>query len=261
MKWSDIPKNIAINQQKMNWCKAIVLFLFLLFNLIIICIAALLIYISAHYYVTLHGYTGLLEDSAKNVVFLVIPLVIIIAVSLLLLLLALVGFIAGICQMKFLYGVYAIMLVVLLVIQVSGGVLIGVFEDPIKNSIAKGMEDNVHLYNETASIRKAYDDVQRDLKCCGVKNYTDWGENNLNIPQSCCKAETCDTCVMEDIYTEGCLLLVFRDAHEDGIITLTIIILFGLFQVTGLILSILLIFCGDDKGKKYESLKEGLPVY
>ena len=76
MKWSEIPSNIAISQRKMNWCKALILFLFLLFNLIIICIAALLIYISAHYYVTLHGYTDLLEDSAKNVIFLVVPLVI-----------------------------------------------------------------------------------------------------------------------------------------------------------------------------------------
>ena len=159
MKWSEIPSNIAISQRKMNWCKALILFLFLLFNLIIICIAALLIYISAHYYVTLHGYTDLLEDSAKNVIFLVVPLVIIIAVALLLLLLALVGFVAGICQMKFLYVAYALMLVVLLVLQVTGGVLIGVFEDPLKNSIAKGMEDNVHLYNDTTSIRKAYDNV------------------------------------------------------------------------------------------------------
>ena len=262
MKWSDVTTKIDKQQVRMNWGKAIVLFLFLVFNLVIVCIAALLIYVSVHYYITLHSYTDLLKDSAKNIAFLVVPLVIMVIVSLLLLLLALVGLIAGVCQVKFMYVLYAVMLIVLLILQITGAVLIGLFEGPLQDSIAEGMVNNIHLYNDTSSIREVFDNIQRDLECCGINNYTDWDDNGFKIPESCCiKEETCDTSVIENINTEGCLALLFLEAHQDGVVTLTIIILFGVFQITGLFLALLLICCRDEKVKTYENLKEGLPNY
>ena len=262
MKWSDVTNKLAINQVRMNWCKAIVLFLFLIFNLVIVCIAALLVYVSVHYYITLHSYTNLLEDSAKNVALLVLPLVVIVVVSLLLLLLALVGFIAGVCQVKFMYALYAVMLVLLLALQITGAVLIGVFEGPIEYSIAEGMTNNIHLYNDTSSIRKVFDNVQERLECCGINNYTDWGDNGFKIPESCCKEGVeCDTSEVDNINLEGCLPLLFREARQDGVVTLTIILLFAVFQITGIFLTLLLICCRDEKAKTYENLKEGLPNY
>ncbi|KAI6646721.1 Tetraspanin-6 isoform X1 [Oopsacas minuta] len=262
MKWSVTTPKIAISPQKMNWGRATLLFLFLLFNLVIICIAALLVYISVHYYLILQEYSELLHDNSKNLAYLVFPLVIIITVALLLLLLALFGCISGICQVKFMFGLYAFMLVILLVLQVAGAVLIIVFEAPIENNVSKGMIENIHLYNHTKSFREAYDSIQRDLDCCGVKNFTDWGNNHLHIPQSCCKkAQTCDTCDIDEINTQGCLLKLLQDVHENSVITLCIIILFGVFEATGLFLSILLICCQGEKVKKCENLKDDLPTY
>ena len=262
MNWSDITDRLAIQQVRMNWCKALVLFLFLLFNLVIVCIAALLVYVSVHYYISLHGYTNLLQDTAKNVTFLVLPLVIMVVVSLLLLLIALVGFIAGVCQVRFMYALYIVMFVALLALQITGAVLIGVFEGPIKNSISEGMVDNIHLYNDTSSIKEVFDNIQEDMKCCGINNYTDWGDNELKVPESCCKDGTeCDTCVVDNINTVGCLSLLFREAYSDGVVTLTIIVLFGVFQISGIVLALLLICCRDEKAKTYQNLKDGLPNY
>uniref|UniRef100_A0AAZ1X971 Tetraspanin 37 n=1 Tax=Oreochromis aureus TaxID=47969 RepID=A0AAZ1X971_OREAU len=77
-----------------------------------------------------------------------------------------------------------------------------------------GVFENYTGSSEDSNSRSV-DALQEELKCCGVKNYTDWLETTwfnksggLRFPHSCCNVTfpTCNGTVHQpwQIYTQGC---------------------------------------------------------
>ena len=51
-------------------------------------------------------------------------------------------------------------------------------------------------------------------KCCGVTNYTDWENNGITIPQSCCKhGSPCDVSDPTQLYPE----VIYRHVSIDTV--------------------------------------------
>jgi len=123
-----------------------------------------------------------------------------------------------------------------------------------EEAIAKQMRSSLNKYGGTdADVTSSWDEVQQDLKCCGVDTYTDWknttfnqnGKTN-NAPDSCCKAGNTHDCGKSalksngTIYEKGCLK-TFEDDIEDsayivggtgaGLGVLQILVLIGSFYI------------------------------
>ena len=97
------------------------------------------------------------------------------------------------------------------------------------------MNKSLHQYNnalanETAN--KAWDQLQRSFKCCGIMNYTDWSSNGIDIPFSCCKEINNLSCIPEEMFngnkTKGCLEKLLR-FNYDGMAIGIFVSLIGIF--------------------------------
>jgi hypothetical protein len=103
---------------------------------------------------------------------------------------------------------------VVLVIQISIGIAAFAYQDAIKESFKNGLKNSMKSYKNVEANRDAVDTMQTavstfnysnflygylkfllkfQLKCCGVESYEDWQDYGLPVPNSCCKAQSCNT--------------------------------------------------------------------
>ena len=106
------------------------------------------------------------------------------------------------------------------------------------------MLDYIQNYdNENKTIDESWNNLQKTLKCCGVDNYTNWGNiqkfsNGTLLPESCCdKSSSCATQATYNKYnTKGCLEEILRQydyrgmAIGIGVTIISIVILWKIFN-------------------------------
>jgi hypothetical protein len=121
---------------------------------------------------------------------------------------------------------YATFLAILLALEIAIVVMAYQYQDDFKDALQKGMQDSIPEYNNNSDIKDTWDTVQAHLKCCGVKNYHDWTEQGVQIPESCCKEQQSgcvppnlltltETLAQLTIYTEGCVDKAFDDLKTE----------------------------------------------
>ena len=126
---------------------------------------------------------------------------------------------------KCLLMTYASILIALTVALTTMACLVYSKRKEIEAEIEKCLEDRIVQYRMDRNVRQhqAMDNMQVQLKCCGVRRYTDWLENTRLQPQAavpdyCCH-ETFEGCgigmtskrlheAAEVIYVDGCLLKI-----------------------------------------------------
>lgn len=138
--------------------------------------------------------------------------VVIIAVGAFLFLVAFVGC-CGACKENYcLMITFAIFLSLIMLVEVAAGIAGYMFRNKVMSEFNKDFQQQMQDYlknNKTASI---LDKMQKEFKCCGAHNYTDWANIPLmpkdRVPDSCCKNTTqgCGIKFKEDdIYKTGCV--------------------------------------------------------
>ncbi|XP_046674296.1 CD151 antigen-like [Homalodisca vitripennis] len=162
---------------------------------------------------------------------------ILIATGALVTLVSFFGCLGAIKEIKCMLLTYFIMVLIILVVMLVGGILGYVFREKVRYSMEQEMYSSIKSYNEKKSLRRAWDDTQENLHCCGVTSFTDW---RGVIPDSCCrdlagKKLPCKSFQSDgNIYTDGCLRAaeVFVKDHASVIggaaITVSCLMIFGL---------------------------------
>ncbi|KAL5235908.1 PREDICTED: tetraspanin-5 isoform X1 [Diuraphis noxia] len=112
------------------------------------------------------------------------------------------GCIGALRENTCLLGSYAVLLAVILVLELTAGVLTFVFKDSIKSQATEGLQTFIVHYREDPDQQNLIDWIQEDwLQCCGIKGPEDWDLNNYfncssqkvgsreacGVPFSCCK--------------------------------------------------------------------------
>ncbi|XKL66744.1 hypothetical protein PGB90_010164 [Kerria lacca] len=97
---------------------------------------------------------------------------------------------------------YAVFLAILLLLEITCGILLAVFKDWIKAEAADGFQTFIIRYREDPDQQNFIDWVQEEwLQCCGIEGPKDWDKNNYfncssldigsreacGVPFSCCK--------------------------------------------------------------------------
>jgi len=79
------------------------------------------------------------------------------------------------------------------------GIASYVLKDDVEHILKSQMLAGMARYNgsEAIGITLAWDNMQQELKCCGVNNYTDWRNSTIlgeteAVPDSCCIKKTTD---------------------------------------------------------------------
>lgn len=121
-------------------------------------------------------------------------------------------------------------MMVIFILQLTGGILSFVFQNELGSSMEKEMEDLMKLYNDEESgefARKTWDEMQvnvrknkvqllhflvmfnqgnfTQLECCGVDSYSDWQViAGIDTPRSCQCFSGSDNCNPIGFFKEGC---------------------------------------------------------
>ncbi|XP_029298179.1 tetraspanin-6 [Cottoperca gobio] len=145
---------------------------------------------------------------------------------------------------------YAMFLTLVFLAELVAGVSGFIFRHEIKDKLGVAYKNAVASYNNsTDSSNIAVDAIQRTLHCCGVNNYTDWGETayfkDNGIPASCCKDDlNCPPETLHDlekagkeVYTVGCFARVTHVMESNLGIIAGISFGIAFFQLIGIFLS------------------------
>lgn len=106
---------------------------------------------------------------------------------------------------------YSMFLSLIFLAELVAAVCGFVFRHEIRESFRENYTKAVNKYNETDEVTHAIDSVQKNLKCCGVDNYTDWVQTEYfkqkGIPKSCCKdLRHCSEADLKDLEKVGVLV-------------------------------------------------------
>lgn len=86
---------------------------------------------------------------------------------------------------------YGLLLGIIFICELAGAIVAIVFRGQVDTGFQDGMRNAVENYTSDADAKKAFDQAQSTLHCCGVENYTDWwtmesGIQPYFVPSSCC---------------------------------------------------------------------------
>jgi hypothetical protein len=152
--------------------------------------------------------------------------------------------------------IYAIGLGLLVVCEIAGGIAAAVARNTLENVFRDSANTTFQNYNNSddTSERDTWNQFQKDFRCCGVENYTDYESifQNKSVPVSCCNSEKIEkesancTALTRDVYAgnnadflyqQGCAdALIDAIDHNLGAIAGSAIFL-ALIQIVGIVMA------------------------
>ncbi|XP_071083969.1 tetraspanin-3-like [Haliotis cracherodii] len=216
--------------------------------------AATLCFIGAWVYSTYSHFDEVTEASLT-----LVPASIIISGGIFMFIIGLLGCIAACKENKCLLAAFFSLILLVFLAEVVAATMGYVFRNDVRDVLDTGLKDAVNHYNETAE-KNQIDYIQKELKCCGVHNASDWATspgwgNTTMVPRSCCKnATNCSPSLKgTDIYDEGCLDLLKDKFLMNLVYIAAVTVAFAIIQILGLISACILLCRSRDV--RYETLE------
>nr|XP_054761695.1 tetraspanin-9-like isoform X2 [Lytechinus pictus] len=143
--------------------------------------------------------------------------------------------------------IFFFLLLLILILEIAAGALAFTYRNRVEEFVIKDLTAGLSQYNKSQSLTKAWDILQSDLKCCGVNGSSDWMTSNATLigrfPDSCCKdgfEKNCATMTGAMAWDVGCQGKLTMKLRDNIYIVGAIGIAFGLIQIFGMILSMIL---------------------
>jgi len=136
---------------------------------------------------------------------------IIIVVAAIVSIVAFFGCFGAVKESKCMLGTYFVLILATFIVMVVGAVLgyTGSIEetlkDPLKEALQQYRDGPDGLDSAQDAYKKVWNEVQKELKCCGVENARDWincadcgfEEQGVKVPEGCCGWEKVDSAWQE----------------------------------------------------------------
>ncbi|XP_077456959.1 tetraspanin 36 [Stigmatopora argus] len=146
-----------------------------------------LAYVGAQILNSFGTYDSFVQDEHQYVL---IPAVVIICISILMFAFGLLGCCATIRESKVGLSFFFLIIMVMFAAEVAVLVLSLIYQGKINGQLENSMTNTFSKYGSDTST---VDNLQTQLQCCGVSNYTSWfnttwyQSHNGTVPKSCCK--------------------------------------------------------------------------
>lgn len=154
-------------------------FLFL-FNLLFFILGALILGFGIWILVDNTSFIAVLQSASTS---LKVGSYILITVGVITMVMGFLGCVGAVNEIRCLLGLYFTCLLLILIAQVTAGVLIYFQRDLLKKELSTVIKDLIENYNylddRNTTTEETWDYVQRQLKCCGWTNMSDWDKNPI----------------------------------------------------------------------------------
>ncbi|NXK68536.1 TSN8 protein, partial [Sylvietta virens] len=117
-----------------------------------------------------------------------------IAVGAIIMILGFLGCCGAIKESRCMLMLFFIALLLILILQITGGVLGAVYKPQVEEAFNRTLNASVHALQSTTGEYKEYQEefqeLERKEKCCGLLNgYKDWGQNFYTPSSKICQCE------------------------------------------------------------------------
>lgn len=154
---------------------------------------------------------------------------------------------------RYVLMIYCVMVTLILVVQLSIGIVAFVHHQEIEDEIHRVSRNKMNEYGVLRDVTRGFDILHQKHKCCGDSNYFSWNATawrqsdmsvNNSVPDSCCKTVS-KYCGKRhhpsNVYHEGCLTKLHKFFVNHIYLLGGIIIGLSIFQVIGIGMSIALL--------------------
>ncbi|EDO40724.1 predicted protein, partial [Nematostella vectensis] len=184
---------------------------------------------------------------------------VLIAVGLLIIIISFFGTVGALREQIILLEIYKWVIVVIVILQVLGGLLAFAFWPNVRKSVQNQISKGIVNYRDNLDLQNIIDGIQENFKCCGSSSINDWDANRYfkcggPSPEECGVPHTC--CVKKDgevqhnfkiqssrherercFYIIGCLDAVINWFRDHMYVVAAIAIAFALPEFAGIILT------------------------
>ncbi|CAI5648363.1 CD63 antigen [Oreochromis niloticus] len=139
---------------------------------------------------------------------------------------------------------FAVLLSLIVIVEIAAAIVGYVFRNKLSTIVHDSVTDMISKYkNGTREFTEAVDNLQQNLKCCGVNSSSDWkgfsSEGN-SVPDSCCKNVTkgCGKGTMTDtskVYQEGCSAALETVLKNNILWVIVAAIVIAILQLLGIV--------------------------
>uniref|UniRef100_A0A8C2Z6X2 Tetraspanin n=2 Tax=Cyclopterus lumpus TaxID=8103 RepID=A0A8C2Z6X2_CYCLU len=159
---------------------------------------------------------------------------------------ACLGIYAGVSENVYALKTFAGLMVVGMIIMMIFGIIVVVARNKVQEELNNTSSEVVKPLMENMQIRRALEEIQQAVKCCGVVSYQDWGDN---IPRSCecqsgsseCRSSPQGTSGPDKIYRKTCGEVIFSWANLFCQIMMGFFFGLAVTALLGLLISILMV--------------------
>ncbi|XP_077600729.1 CD82 antigen-like [Stigmatopora nigra] len=237
-------------------CTTVTKYFLFLFNLIFFVCGALIMGFGLWVLFDKQSFIAVLQESSDSVK---VASYILIGVGSLSMTMGFFGCIGAIYEIRCLLGLYFSCLLLILIAQVTAGVLIYFQRDRLKSEMSNIIQDMiVHYTGHNKTTEHTWDYIQRTMKCCGWMSPSNWSDNMLiknnsqNLYSCSCRNESlpgsdikvvglCEHLSSElPVYPTGCMSNVEKWLLENCGVILGICVGVAVVELLGMILSMCL---------------------
>ncbi|XP_056383742.1 CD82 antigen isoform X2 [Hyla sarda] len=241
-------------------CMKVIKYFLFLFNLLFFVLGAVILGFGIWILVDKTSFIAVLHSSSSS---LKIGSYILIAVGGFTMIMGFLGCIGAVNEVRCLLGLYFTFLLLILLAQITAGVLIYLHRESLKTEMSGIVHELIVTYNPNDSTNTSTEDtwdyIQGTLQCCGWDSYQNWTENPFvnnqtnYYPCSCVKNANdtkgfCDS-PSANLYPVGCMKQVEDWLQGNLGIILGVCVGVGVTELIGLVLSICL--CRNIQNEDY----------
>lgn len=214
----------------MNCCDSMLKYIVFLCNFVFFLTGCAVLGIGIYVQLTMKDYYDFLEEKYLG------SAIILMIVGGVILIVAFFGCCGACTESACMMYTFGSLVALIIIVEIGCTVTIFIFKDDVWAAVNDQLIDGLDKYGNEGNkgMTDSWDKLQNQMKCCGVKDYTDWAQvdsfnTSSSVPDSCCTAEKvgadCGKGQLNEatnIYITGCLTKL-GTAIKDNLVIVGII--------------------------------------
>jgi len=214
----------------MNCCDSMLKYIVFLCNFVFFLTGCAVLGIGIYIQLTMKDYYDFLEEKYLG------SAIILMIVGGVILIVAFFGCCGACTESACMMYTFGSLVALILIVEIGCTVTIWIFKDDVWEAVNNQLIEGLEKYGkeDNKGMTDSWNKLQSQMKCCGVKDYTDWIQvdtfnTSSSVPDACCKEENvgedCGKGQLNEathIYTTGCLSLL-EAVVKDNLVIVAIV--------------------------------------